>query len=454
MSDLAQFISDWQPLLATLVGVAGLLFLIIVRRVNAFAALLVGALATGLMAGLSPPSVIDAVTNGFAGVLGFIAVIVGLGALLGVYLEASGGASALARSIIGNRPAGPAGIAMGFVGLIIAIPVFFDVGLILLFPLVQALSKRAGKPALYFGLPLLAGLATAHAFIPPTPGPVAVAEILSAQLGLVIICGLIAGIPAMLVAGPYYARLAEGRGWLETNAGSSAALVSEDTPQPDALQSLALRAMAVLALPLALIVLAAFAPMLGWQSEIVAFIGHPFVALMIGCALAAWILRGDSEEDREKLRDGLTRAFEPTAVILLVTGAGGAFKQVLVDTGAGKLLAESFLGAGITPIIAGFLLAAIVRVAQGSATVAMLTAAGLSAPIAAAAGLEGWDLARMVIAIAAGASIVSHVNDSGFWLVSRYFGLDAKQTLRTWTVASTLVGCVGFAVVLALGLVL
>nr|WP_281501137.1 gluconate:H+ symporter [Erythrobacter sp. F6033] len=430
------------------------MFLIIVRRVNAFAALLVGALATGLMAGLSPPSVIDAVTNGFAGVLGFIAVIVGLGALLGVYLEASGGASALARSIIGNRPAGPAGIAMGFVGLIIAIPVFFDVGLILLFPLVQALSKRAGKPALYFGLPLLAGLATAHAFIPPTPGPVAVAEILSAQLGLVIICGLIAGIPAMLVAGPYYARLAEGRGWLETNAGSSAALVSEDTPQPDALQSLALRAMAVLALPLALIVLAAFAPMLGWQSEIVAFIGHPFVALMIGCALAAWILRGDSEEDREKLRDGLTRAFEPTAVILLVTGAGGAFKQVLVDTGAGKLLAESFLGAGITPIIAGFLLAAIVRVAQGSATVAMLTAAGLSAPIAAAAGLEGWDLARMVIAIAAGASIVSHVNDSGFWLVSRYFGLDAKQTLRTWTVASTLVGCVGFAVVLALGLVL
>nr|WP_255552004.1 gluconate:H+ symporter [Erythrobacter crassostrea] len=428
--------------------------MIIVRRVNAFAALLFGALATGLMAGLSPPAVIDAVTNGFAGVLGFIAVIVGLGALLGVYLEASGGASAMARSIIGNRPAGPAGIAMGFVGLIIAIPVFFDVGLILLFPLVQALAKRAGKPALYFGLPLLAGLATAHAFIPPTPGPVAVAEILSAELGLVIICGLIAGIPAMLVAGPYYARFADGRGWLEAGGAVPVDLQSEEVMQTDATSDLAMRAMAVLALPLVLIVVAAFAPILGVQSEAIAFVGHPFVALMIGCALAAWLLRGDSEAGKKRLQDGLTRAFEPTAVILLVTGAGGAFKQVLVDTGAGKLLAESFLGAGITPIIAGFLLAAIVRVAQGSATVAMLTAAGLCAPLAAAAGLEGWDLARMVIAIAAGASIVSHVNDSGFWLVSRYFGIDAKQTLRTWTVASTLVGCVGFAAVLAMGLVL
>ncbi len=449
MSDFAAFLTEWRPLLATAIGVAGLLILILVRRVNAFAALLVAALATGLMAGLAPDAVIEAVQNGFAGVLGFIAVVVGLGALLGVYLEASGGAAALARSLIGNRPAGPAGIAMGFVGLVIAIPVFFDVGLILLFPLVQALAMRASKPALFFGLPLLAGLATAHAFIPPTPGPVAVAEILSADLGLVIICGLAAGIPAMLIAGPYYARFADARGWLPMSDQGGGA-----EEESAANTGLAMRAALVVALPIALIVAAALAGQFGFESSVLAFVGHPFTALLIGCAAAALALSADDEAGAARLKDGLSRAFEPTAVILLVTGAGGAFKQVLVDTGAGKMLAESFAGLGIGPIVAGFVLAAIVRVAQGSATVAMLTAAGLCAPLALAAGLEGWDLARMVIAIAAGASVVSHVNDSGFWLVSRYFRLTERETLRTWTVASTLVGLVGFAMVLALGLVL
>ncbi len=449
MSDFAAFLAEWRPLIATAIGVAGLLILILVRRVNAFAALLVAALATGLMAGLAPDAVLDAVKNGFAGVLGFIAVIVGLGALLGVYLEASGGAAALARSLIGNRPAGPAGIAMGFVGLVIAIPVFFDVGLILLFPLVQALAMRAGKPALFFGLPLLAGLATAHAFIPPTPGPVAVAEILSADLGLVIICGLAAGIPAMLIAGPYYARFADARGWLPMSD------VGDEAEEESAANTgLAMRAALVVALPIALIVAAALAGQFGIDNPVLAFIGHPFTALLIGCAAAALALSADDEAGAARLKDGLSRALEPTAVILLVTGAGGAFKQVLVDTGAGKMLAESFAGLGIGPIVAGFVLAAIVRVAQGSATVAMLTAAGLCAPLALAAGLEGWDLARMVIAIAAGASVVSHVNDSGFWLVSRYFRLTERETLRTWTVASTLVGLVGFTMVLALGLLL
>jgi len=447
--ELADIIVAWRPLLATGLGVAGLLFLILARNVNAFAALLVAALATGLAAGLAPDAVLESVQNGFAGVLGFIAVIVGLGALLGTYLEASGGAAALARSIVGNRPPGPAGIAMGFVGLVIAIPVFFDVGLILLFPLVRALAAKAGKAAMYFGLPLLTGLATAHAFIPPTPGPVAVAEILEAEIGLVIVCGLIAGIPAMLVAGPFYARFADDRGWL-TGGAVSASETTERTLD----RGLATRASTAIGVPIALIVFAAVAAQIGWDSKVIAFVGHPFVALLIGCGFAAWVLRPEDRDSQARLKDGLTRALEPTAVILLVTGAGGAFKQVLVDTGAGAMMAEGFLVFGVGPIVAGFLLAGLVRVAQGSATVAMLTAAGLCAPLALAAGLEGWDLARMVIAIAAGASIVSHVNDSGFWLVSRYFGLSAGETFRTWTVASTLVGVIGFAVVLLLGLVL
>lgn len=448
MAEIGELLTTWRPLIATLIGVAGLLAMILIRRVNAFAALVVAALATGLLAGLEPQAVIQSVQDGFAGVLGFIAVIVGLGALLGTYLEASGGAAALARSIIGTRPAGPAGIAMGLVGLVIAIPVFFDVGLILLFPLVQALAARAGKPALYFGLPLLAGLATAHAFIPPTPGPVAVSDILGAELGLVIVCGLLAGIPSMLIAGSLYASFADRRGWLPVRAFDPAY-----AEEPPASSGLAVKAALAILVPIALIVAAAVSEQLGASNSLLAFVGHPFVALLIGCGLAACVLRPGTDEERAKLKDGLTRALEPTAVILLVTGAGGAFKQVLVDTGAGEMMAKGFLDAGLGPIVAGFVLAALVRVAQGSATVAMLTAAGLCAPIAAAAGLDGWDLARMVIAIAAGASIVSHVNDSGFWLVSRYFGLSAGETLRTWTVTSTLVGVVGFVAVLLLGLV-
>ncbi|MDY7098563.1 MAG: gluconate:H+ symporter [Pseudomonadota bacterium] len=446
MPELTELLTAWRPLIATLVGVAGLLFLILGRGVNAFAALLVAAMATGLAAGLAPDAVIGSVQNGFAGVLGFIAVIVGLGALLGVYLEASGGASALARAIVGERPAGPASVAMGFVGLVIAIPVFFDVGLILLFPLVQALSAKAGKPALFFGLPLLAGLATAHAFIPPTPGPVAVAELLGADIGLVIICGLIAGIPAMLVAGPIFARLADGKGWL------AGAIVAPHQAHAQIDRGLAVRAVLAIAVPLGLIVSAAVAGQFGAEYPAVAFIGHPFVALLIGCGFASWVLRPRDDVERARLKDGLSRALEPTAVILLVTGAGGAFKQVLVDTGAGEMMAQGFLAFGMGPVIAGFALAALVRVAQGSATVAMLTAAGLCAPLAVQAGLGAWDLARMTIAIAAGASIVSHVNDSGFWLVSRYFGITAGETLKTWTVSSTLVGMVGFVVVLLLGL--
>ncbi len=475
--EAGELLTFWRPLLASLAGIAGLLFLILVRRVNAFAALLVAALATGLAAGLAPGAVLEAVQNGFAGVLGFIAVIVGLGALLGVYLEASGGAAALARAIIGDRPPRAASIAMGVVGLVIAIPVFFDVGLILLFPLIHALALKSGRPALFYGLPLLAGLAAAHAFIPPTPGPVAVAQMLGADLGLVMVCGLVAGVPAMLIAGPAYAHFADRRGWLASGEGvgdgegeregpynrASAEVLAADIPAQTGPTDTALarRAVLAIAVPVGLIILAALTALWGpgdgadegsaGLGEWIAFIGHPFAALLIGCGLASWVLRPVDAAGRARLQDGLARAFEPTAVILLVTGAGGAFKQVLVDTGAGAMLAEGLLGFGLGPIVAGFLLAAMVRVAQGSATVAMLTAAGLAAPLALAAGLSAWDLAVMVIAIASGASVVSHVNDSGFWLVSRYFGISVGQTLASWTVASTLVGLTGFIIALILG---
>ncbi len=443
-----------RPLIATLAGIAGLLILIIARRIPAFPALIAAALFTGLAAGLSPVATLAAVQSGMGGVLGFIAVIVGLGALFSAFLEAGGGARAMATSLVEGRSSTFAMWAMGLVGLVVAIPVFFDVGLILLIPLISALAKRAGKPALYFGLPLLAGLATAHAFIPPTPGPIAVADILGADIGWVILFGLCAGLPAMIVAGPLYAGFADRRGWLPE---MSLELNTDGTESDKAPAGLAFKAVATILVPLVLIVSGTLSKLLLGEShqvsQVLGFIGHPFVALLIACLMAYMVLKPADEEGQQRLKETLNRALEPTAVIILVTGAGGAFKEVLIQSGAGAALANMALSLGITAIVAGFLLAVLVRVAQGSATVAMLTAAGLVAPIATSANLSAPELALLTISIASGASVVSHVNDSGFWLVSKYFDLTVPETLRTWTVASTLVGVTGFVVALGLSLI-
>lgn len=439
--------------MATIAGVAALLVLILARRVPAFPALLATALLTGLAAGLAPDQVINAVQSGMGGVLGFIAVIVGLGALLGAFLEAGGGARAMAGLLVEGRSRGTSLWAMGAVGIIIAIPVFFDVGLILLIPLVRALAHRFRAAPILFGLPLLAGLATAHAFIPPTPGPVAVAEILQADIGWVILFGLVAGIPAMAIAGPVYARFAERAGLIpahlaqEDDFDTVAEVQTFDT-------SLAWRAALTILAPLVLIIAGSIVQLTALgptqPGQVLRFLGHPFVALLLACLLAYYTLRPNTPDGQTALKLAISRAFEPTAAIILVTGAGGAFKQVLIDTGAGAQMADAAAAAGLIPLVAGFILAALVRIAQGSATVAMLTAAGLAAPLALAANLGALDLALMTVAIAAGASILSHVNDSGFWLVAKYFNLTVAEALRTWTVSSTLVGVTGFAVALLL----
>jgi len=436
-----------RPLLATLAGVSALLFLIMARRMPAFPALLLAAILTGLAAGLDPDATFGAIQSGMGGVLGFIAIIVGLGALLGVYLEMSGGAAALAEIALKGRSNQASQWAMGFIGILIAIPVFFDVGLILMFPLVIALARRAKASSLFYGLPLLAGLAAGHAFIPPTPGPIAVAEILNADLGWVILCGSICAIPAVMIGGPIYAQLST-RGLPIIEEGTH--LAGHDSMQDNA--KLALGALAVIVTPLLLIISAAvisYTPLAKTPvASVFELIGHPFAALLIACALAWITLRPTDEAGKTQLSAGLARAFEPTAAIILVTGAGGAFKQILIDTGAGAALAQLAAASAIPPLVAGFVLAAIIRVAQGSATVSMLTTAGLAAPMALQLELGPLDLALLTISIAAGASVLSHVNDSGFWLVSKYFDLTPKQTLKTWTVASTLVGSVGFATVL------
>ena len=439
------------PLAMTAVAIAALLLLVLRFRLPAFIALLLVSIGFGLSVGMAPADVIRAVQDGMGGTLGFVAVVVGLGAMMGALLKASGGVGAISDAVLRRFGERRAQGALGVIGFIVAIPVFFDVAFIILMPVLLGLRERTGRTLVYYAIPLLAGLAVTHAFIPPTPGPIAVAEILGADLGWVILFGAVAGLPAMLVGGPMLARIIAHRPEFASHDPVHFAPEAGAPVAPIGFGA----AMSVIALPLVLILAATLTRASGVEgplAEAVGLIGHPFVALLLAC-LYAWyafgIRRGMAAGD---VHDAMLRALEPAGLVVLVTGAGGVFKQILVDSGAGRLLAEA-LSAGSMPILLfAFLVAAIVRVAQGSATVAMITAAGLSAPVAEVAGVEGAGLALLVIAIASGASLLSHVNDSGFWLVSRYLGLTESQTLRSWTVSTTLIGLTGFAVCCGLSL--
>ena len=442
--------AEYQPLIATGAGVFALLVLILWARMNAFVALILVAVLSAVAAGMPPEKALDTVVAGMGGTLGFIAVVIGLGALFGAMLEASGGVTALANRLLHNRSVGAGRWAMSLIGFLASIPVFFDVALIILAPLVFAAARRAGRPAITMVLPLLAGLGVAHSFIPPTPGPMAVAGIIGADLGWMILYGAAVGVVAAALAGPIFAAALDRMKAMPAGCADETEAAAQETAPVMGAGAAA----AIIVLPLLLIlggtltktlIAADAAGAAGLLRHAFALAGHPFIALIIACGGALLFFRGGSQAQKDRLSRALSKALEPTGAVILVTGAGGAFKQVLVETGAGGQLAEAALSFGMTPILAAYVLTLLIRVAQGSATVAMITGAGLVAPFAQAAGHTAQALALVALACAAGAAALSHVNDSGFWLVSRIFGLTPKETLKTWTVTATIASLAGFA---------
>ncbi|MER3319040.1 MAG: gluconate:H+ symporter [Allomuricauda sp.] len=427
--------------LAVIIGIAILLFLILKLRIHAFIALLIGSIAVGLIAGLDADQIINTVQKGMGGTLGFVATVVGLGAIFGGILEASGGAKTIANFMVSKFGLKRAPLAMVISGFLIAIPVFFDVAFIILVPMMYALQRRTGKSLLLYAIPLLAGLAITHAFIPPTPGPIAVADIIGVDLGWVILMGFIAGIPTALIAGLWFGKHISKKIFV----AAPEEIEEENHPElPPIAQTLL-----IIGLPIVLILLNTIiaAGTFGVTDpiilNIIALIGHPFSALIIANLLAWYFFGLRKGFTKEQLLKISTKSLAPAGTIILLTGAGGVFKQVLTDTGAGELLATSLSNAGIPILAFAFISAAIVRIVQGSSTVAMITAAGLVSPLLASTSLNSIELACMVIAIASGASIFSHVNDSGFWLVGQYLGITEKQTFRSWTLMTTILAFVG-----------
>lgn len=432
--------TDTNLFVAVIAGIAILLFLILKLRIHAFIALLIGSIAVGLIAGLDAKQMIDTIQKGMGGTLGFVATVVGLGAIFGGILEASGGAKTIADFMISKFGLKNAPAAMVVSGFLIAIPVFFDVAFIILVPMIYALQRKTGKSLLLYAIPLLAGLAITHAFIPPTPGPIAVADIIGVDLGWVILMGFLAGIPTALIAGLVFGKYISKKIFVE-------APKQIEDQKPIKLPQIG-QTLWIIGLPIILILTNTLFSAGTFKVDasvlnFIALVGHPFSALIIANLLAWYVFGIRKGFSKDQLLKISTKSLTPAGTIILLTGAGGVFKQVLTDTGAGELLATSLGNAGIPILIFAYISAAIVRVIQGSSTVAMITAAGLVSPLVVNSGMNSVELACMVIAIASGASIFSHVNDSGFWLVGQYLGISEKQTFRSWTVMTTILSVVG-----------
>ncbi|MEV7421050.1 MULTISPECIES: GntP family permease [unclassified Streptomyces] len=456
-------------------GIVLLLVLIIKVRLQPFVALLGVSIAVGLAAGLSvtelfgtvqKSAAVSMIESGMGGILGHVAIIIGLGTMLGAILEVSGGAEVLSSRLLNLFGEKRAPLAMGLTGLIFGIPVFFDVGIFVLAPIVYAAAKRSGKSILLYAMPLLAGLSMTHAFLPPHPGPVAAAGLFKVDLGWVILMGVLVGVPAVLAAWAYAAWIGKRlfvdvpQDMVEAAEEAKAAVAAEQrasgvTPRetPVALGTV----LAIIGTPLLLILLATFSSIALDPStvrSVIEFFGHPFVALTIALLLAYYLLGIRRGWSRQSLETVSTSSLKPVGNILLVVGAGGVFGAVLKGSGIADALADTFNDVGLPVILLAWLISVVLRVAQGSATVAIVTTAGIVVPLVEGQGLSQAHLALIIMAISAGSIFASHVNDGGFWMVAKYFGISERDTLKSWTVLESVLSVAGFAVAALLSLVI
>ncbi len=430
--------------IGAMIGLMILLVLIIKFNVQAMVAILVGAIAIGLIAGMPATTIVTAVNDGIGNTLKGIALLVGLGSMFGAILEVSGGAQTLAVTMVKKFGDKKAAWALGITGLVIAMPVFFDAGLIILIPLAFSLAKRTNRSSLFYAIPLLAGLAVGHAFIPPTPGPVLVATMLNVDLGWVILVGIFCGTLSMIVAGPIWGSICGKKFYVPVPEH----VANQEEIDESKLPSFWL-IVSIILIPLVLIIfksLSGVIPAMEFLQPLFNFLGEPFVALLIATIVAMFGLGVKNGYSMKELEAVMTKSLEPTGLILLVTASGGVLRYMLQYSGLGDLIGNAAASMHLPIVVLAFIIAVLVRISVGSATVAMTMAAGIVAALPGVAELSPLYLACTVAAVAGGSTVCSHFNDSGFWLVKSLVGLDEKTTLKTWTIMETLVGCTGFVV--------
>jgi len=442
--------ADARLLLYALLAVIALVVLIARLKLHPFIALVSVSLAMGVAAGMPPVAAVKAFQDGVGNVLGFIAIVVGLGTMLGKMMAESGAATRIATTLIDLFGERRVHWAIMVVAFIVGIPVFFQVGFVLLIPLVFTIARRTGMSLVKIGIPLVAGLSVVHGMLPPHPAAMLAVAAYKADVGRTILYGLLVGLPTAALAGPIFATWISPRIVLPAENPIAKQLEGESVAQ---MPGFAISLFTVL-IPVILIVLASAADMtLDPASSVRAalhFVGHPIVALLVALLFSFWSLGRPRHFTREQVMKFCNDCLAPTATILLVIGAGGGFNQVLVQSGVGGAIAKMAIGSHASPLILAWVVAALIRVATGSSTVAMTAAAGIVAPIALAT--PGTNAELLVLATGAGALVLSHVNDAGFWLIKEFFNMTVPQTLKTWTVAETIIGVAGLGFTLLLSL--
>jgi GntP family gluconate:H+ symporter len=442
--------ADSRLLIYALLAVVALIVLIARAKLHPFVALILVSLAMGAAAGMPLGDAVKAFQDGVGNVLGFIAVVVGLGTMLGKLMAESGAATRIATTLIGLFGERRVHWAIMVVAFIVGIPVFFQVGFVLLVPLVFTIARRTGMSLVKIGIPLVAGLSVVHGMLPPHPAAMLAVAAYKADIGLTILYGLIVGLPTASLAGPIFATWIAPRISLPPDNPLADQLGGESTRETP---GFAISVFTVL-VPVMLMLLSSAGDFLLDEASaarpILHFIGNPIVALLIALLFSFWSLTRARGFTREEVLKFCNDCLAPTATILLVIGAGGGFNSVLVKSGVGSAIAHVAVASHTSPLLLAWIIAALIRVATGSATVAMTTAAGIVAPIAIAT--PGTSAELLVLATGAGSLVLSHVNDAGFWLIKEFFNMTVPQTLKTWTVAETIIGVAGLAFVMLLSL--
>ncbi|MEO7823219.1 MAG: GntP family permease [Gemmatimonadaceae bacterium] len=448
--------AESRLLLFALIAVVLLVVLIARFKLHPFIALISVSLAMGVAAGMPPAAAVKAFQDGVGGALGFIAIVVGLGTMLGKMMAESGAASRIATTLIDLFGERRVHWAIMVVAFIIGIPVFFQVGFVLLIPLVFTIARRTGMSLVKIGIPLVAGLSVVHGMLPPHPAAMLAVGAYNADIGRTILYGLLVGLPTAALAGPIFATWVSPRILLPPDNPLARQLEGDSTATDAAREApgFGISLFTVLIPVILMLVASAADATLALTSSAglaLRFVGHPIVALLLALLFSFFSLGRPRRFTREEVMKFCNDCLGPTATILLVIGAGGGFNQVLVQSGVGRAVAEVALGSQVSPLLLGWTVAALIRVATGSATVAMTTAAGIVAPIALVT--PGTNAELLVLATGAGSLVLSHVNDAGFWLIKEFFNMTVPQTLRTWTVAETIIGVAGLGFTLLLSLI-
>jgi gluconate:H+ symporter, GntP family len=447
--------SGTQLILAFVAGIALIVVLITVVKLHPFLALIFGGLTVGLAAGQELLKVLKSFSDGFGSTAAGVGILIALGAMFAKLLADSGGADQIVDTIVGHASPRALPWAMALVGAIIGLPMFFEIGLVLLIPVIYLVSRRSQLSLITVGIPALAGLSAMHGFVPPHPGPLTAISLLHADLGITLALGVAVAVPTIIVAGPLFGKLA-GR-WVVVEAPDTFDADADQFAEAERRRpSFGITLFSVL-LPVVLMLGKALADIFiddegNWVRIIFDSVGTPMIALLIAVIVGMLTLGLGGGMGRDEITKCIESGLPPVAGIILIVAAGGGFKQVLVDTGIGTLLADWAKGAHMSVIVLAWLIAVLIRLATGSATVATITASSLILGLT--EGLPTGQLSLVVLAVGAGSLFFSHVNDAGFWLVNQYFRLTVLQTIKTWSIMETVLSVSGLAVVLLLDLVI